>query len=471
MHLGSPPSHHHPMRWCALTRARTCAWAVRLAMHPHPHGSRRGMSTTTRARAETSTTSTLSTSALATPPRSLPRGAYVHLPFCVRKCLYCDFAVTALGARGAAAVAPLSPGALRGGNVSPSGRPPALTSYLATLHSEIAATAGPAPGDPPLATLSFGGGTPSLLPPDDLARLVEAVDKKWGLAHDAEISMEADPGTFDAPRLRSYITDARITRISIGVQTFEDDLLRACGRSHDAGDVRAALEAVAVARPHSWSLDLMSGLPGLNARAWAATLRAALAACPDHISVYDLQVEPGTPFARLYTPGVAPLPSEGAAADQFESAGAILGDGGFQRYEVSNFAASPAHRSAHNALYWRGDADWLAFGLGATSRLGGVRVARPRGVRDWTAWVGRLEEGGRGVPAAAFGPQSCPDLPPTRADLLTDIVMLRLRTADGLDLVEVGRAFGKEAAAAVVRGLAPHAAAGRAGPASDGGAP
>ena len=143
------------------------------------------------------------------PPRR-PRGAYIHLPFCVRKCLYCDFAVTALGARAAAAVAPLSPGALRG--VTGSGRaggggqaaspPAAMASYLATLHAEIAATAGPSPGDLPLTTLSFGGGTPSLVPPADLARLVDAVDAKWGLAPGAEVSMEADPGTFDAARLR-----------------------------------------------------------------------------------------------------------------------------------------------------------------------------------------------------------------------------------------------------------------------------
>jgi oxygen-independent coproporphyrinogen-3 oxidase len=226
--------------------------------------------------------------------------------------------------------------------------------------------------------------------------------------------------------------------------------------------VAAALEAVAAAGPASWSLDLMSGLPGLGRAAWARTLAAALAAGPDHISVYDLQVEAGTPFARLYTPGVAPLPSEAEAADQFEAAGAVLGAGGFQRYEVSNFAVSPAHRSAHNALYWRGDADWLAFGVGATSRLGGVRVARPRGVRAWVAWVERLGgEAAAGVPATDFDAPH-PDPPPTRADLLTDIVMLRLRTADGLDVAEVGRAFGAGAAAAIERALTPHAAEGRA---------
>ena len=401
-----------------------------------------------------------STSA-SSPPAPLPRGAYVHLPFCVRKCLYCDFAVQALGARAAAAVAPLSPGALRGAPATQTltrTRPPALDSYLSTLHAEIDATAGPGPGDPPLETLSFGGGTPSLIPPPDLARIVEAVREKWGFSETAEISMEADPGTFDAERLAAYIRDAGVTRLSIGVQSFEGDLLKACGRSHDAADVAAAIEAIQKVAPRSWSLDLMGGLPGLTAAIWARTLRAAITAGPDHISVYDLQVEAGTPFARLYSPGVAPLPSETAAAEQFEAAGSILGAAGFERYEVSNFARSPSHRSAHNALYWRGDVDWLAFGLGATSRLGGVRVARPRGVREWERWVEGLKASG-GVPRSADSDAASP---PSSSDLLTDIVMLRLRTADGLDLEEVGARFGGAAAAAVERGLAPHAEAGRA---------
>lgn len=404
----------------------------------------------------TASTSTSAPSPAAPAPPPLPRGAYVHLPFCVRKCLYCDFAVTALGARAAAAIAPLSAGALRGSARALS-RPPALDAYLSTLHAEIAATAGPSPGDPPLTTLSFGGGTPSLIPPPDLARLVDAVASKWGLAPGAEISMEADPGTFDAARLRAYVADAGVTRLSIGVQSFEGDLLTVCGRSHDADDVAAAVEAIQAVGPPSWSLDLMSGLPGLTAAAWARTLRAAIAAGPDHISVYDLQVEDGTPFARLYSPGVAPLPSEGNAAGQYEAAGELLGAAGFERYEVSNFARSGAHRSAHNGLYWRGDEDWLAFGLGATSRLGGVRVARPRGVRAWEAWVEGLSAAG-GVPGGGGGAVN----PPSRADLLTDIVMLRLRTADGLDLAEVGARFGAGAAAAVARGLTPHAAGGRA---------
>jgi coproporphyrinogen III oxidase-like Fe-S oxidoreductase len=405
-----------------------------------------------------------------TPPPPSPAGAYIHLPFCVRKCLYCDFAVTPLGARAAAAVAPLSPGAWRrrkgGGNATLPQRPPGMDAYLATLHAEISATAGPPPGAPPLRTLSFGGGTPSLIPPDDLARLVDAVDAKWGLAPGAEISIEADPGTFDAARLRAYISSARVTRISIGVQSFDDELLKVCGRSHDAADVRAALDAVAAAGPRSWSVDLMSGLPGLDAGRWAASLAAAVAGGPDHVSVYDLQVEAGTPFARTYTPGVAPLPTEGQAAQQFAMAGTILGQAGLTRYEVSNFAASPSHRSAHNSLYWRGDTDWLAFGLGATSRLGGLRVARPRAVREYEGWVSALGAAGHGVPcldpAAGPPPPSTLSSQAAAADLLTDIVMLRLRTADGLDVGEVRRRFGRAAAAAVEAALAPHAAGGRA---------
>lgn len=221
----------------------------------------------------------------------------MHLPFCKRKCLYCDFPVIALGKAA--------------GEATPS---PAIAAYVDALVAEIAAT--PAQDPAPLLSVYFGGGTPSLTPPALVERLLHALDHAYGLAPGAEISFEADPGTFDAARLRAYLS-LGINRLSVGVQAFQDDLLQRCGRSHGVAEVHAAVEAVHAAGVPAWSLDLMSGLPGLERVAWAASLEAAIAAAPTHVSVYDLQVEPGTPFARTYRPGSEALPGDDAAAAMF----------------------------------------------------------------------------------------------------------------------------------------------------------
>ena len=235
------------------------------------------------------------------PPPQPPTSAYVHLPFCVKKCFYCDFPVRALGEAGAQS---LLPNGSTGGGKKKS-LPEGVSSYLDTLLAEIAATAPVVVASassqlphPPLRTISFGGGTPSLLPPEEIARLVSALAEKFGggaLADGAEVSLEADPGTFDAARLRSYM-GLGVTRVSVGVQVsceqaadwstvfkvpglskkppaaspnplgrplqaFQGELLALCGRAHDLADVYRAIEAVHAAGPPSWSLDLMSGLP------------------------------------------------------------------------------------------------------------------------------------------------------------------------------------------------------------------
>lgn len=178
--------------------------------------------------------------------------------------------------------------------------------------------------------------------------------------------MEADPGTFDAERLRQYAS-AGVTRLSIGVQSFQDELLTACGRSHDVADVRRALDAVAAAGCADWSLDLISGLPGLTPALWRQSLEAAADARPSHVSVYDLQVELGTPFAKRYSPGEAPLPSGDEAADMYREASAVLSGAGYGHYEVSNHAL-PGRECRHNLVYWRAE-PYYAFGLGAASYL------------------------------------------------------------------------------------------------------
>lgn len=189
-------------------------------------------------------------------------------------------------------------------------------------------------------------------------------------------------------------------------------------------DAYRAIEAVHAAGPASWSLDVMSGLPQLTEAAWAASLAAALAAGPDHVSTYDLQVEEGTPFGRRYSPGVAPLPADDVAARMYCSASEVLRGAGYEHYEVSNYAR-PGHRCAHNMAYWQGRA-FYSFGLGSASYLQGRRYSRPKGMRAYREWVAGLAAaaaaGGPRVPGSELPPES-PD------DLLLDTIMLRLRLA------------------------------------------
>jgi oxygen-independent coproporphyrinogen-3 oxidase len=216
----------------------------------------------------------------------------------------------------------------------------------------------------------------------------------------------------------------------------------ACGRAHTTSDVAAALDAVRASSVRSWGLDLISGLPGLTRDTWAATLAAAVAARPHHVSVYDLQVEPGTAFGRWYTPGTAPLPSEGDAAQMYRAASHALTAAGcacvrwrvhttdgalmpsemplrYEHYEVSNFAL-PGRRCAHNMRYWR-NASWHAFGVAAANQVGGRRFTRPRRLCDYVAWVragGEAHDTAAAVAAAAVGAVEA------REERLLDTLML-----------------------------------------------
>ncbi|GIL43165.1 hypothetical protein Vafri_964 [Volvox africanus] len=356
------------------------------------------------------------------------RSAYIHLPFCKRKCFYCDFPVEAVGRD---TTAPKVEARMR--------------AYVDTVLREMERTKRLGTGT--LRTVFFGGGTPSLLPPSLLELLLNALHDRFGLAPDAEVSLEADPGTFDVQRLRQY-RQLGVTRLSVGVQAFQKELLEACGRGHDLPDVVAAVEAVQAAGMPSWSLDLISGLPGLTAEAWRYSLQRAVEAAPDHLSVYDLQVEEGTPFDRWQRVGRLRLPPDDAAVEMYSEASELLRAGGYEHYEVSNYAR-PGHRCAHNQVYWRG-LPYYAFGLGAASYLAGRRFSRPARMREYTAWVDTLSANGGDTLPGGYLPEE------SQEELLLDTVMLRLRTADGLDLAQLRNRFGTEALATALRALAPH---------------
>ncbi|GAB4820010.1 hypothetical protein N2152v2_007056 [Parachlorella kessleri] len=409
-----------------------------------------------------------------------PTAAYVHLPFCKRKCRYCDFPVIAVG---------MGP---------PEGKTADnMQMYVDFVWQEIRATRR-LNHSGPLETVFFGGGTPSLISLPLLEQIMRELESTFGIATGAEISIEADPGTFDAARLRSYMS-LGINRVSVGVQAFQEDLLQLLGRGHDLRDVYRAIEAVYAAGVPSWSLDLMSGLPHLTPELWQRSLESAVDADPHHLSTYDLQVEEHTPFARLYRPGERPLPADDVAAAMYCTASSVLRGAGFEHYEVSNYA-KPGHRCAHNMVYWEGK-PFYGIGMGSASYLQGRRFSRPKRLHGYRQFVeefaiygslggtaggadssarsssssgsssssSRSSNSNSGIhggaahqnPADDEGVGAVPGLhlpPETSHDKLLDTIMLRLRLADGLDLSSIqGRnADGEQLRSVVLRALQPH---------------
>jgi putative oxygen-independent coproporphyrinogen III oxidase len=299
-----------------------------------------------------------------------PRSAYLHIPFCHRRCYYCDFAVVPLGDRAAGEAG--APGSA------------SIAAYLELLHREIAA----APLGPPLSTVYLGGGTPSLLTPEQVGDLLTALGRRYGLAPAAEISLELDPASFDQRRLAGYLA-AGVNRVSLGGQSFDDDVLQALGRRHSGDDLRQAAAWLAQARSEgalsSWSLDLIQAVPGQTLPLWRQQLRQAVACGPPHLSVYDLTIEPGTVFGRRAERGQLELPHHDLAADLMDTTWAELSAAGYGHYEISNYAL-PGHASRHNRVYWSG-AGWWGFGLGATAAPWGERQARPRTRQAYAAWL------------------------------------------------------------------------------------
>ncbi|MEO1145097.1 MAG: radical SAM family heme chaperone HemW [Cyanobacteria bacterium J06638_22] len=348
-----------------------------------------------------------------------PDAAYVHIPFCRRRCFYCDFPISVVG------------DTRRGENSG------AIAQYVTQLCTEIRQT--PNLGTP-LQTVFFGGGTPSLLSVAQLEAILTALDQRFGIAIGAEISMEMDPGTFDLTHVQGYRA-CGVNRISLGVQAFQPELLQTCGRTHKPDDIPVAVEQVRMAGIDNLSLDLISGLPHQTLEQWASSLEQAIALAPQHLSVYDLIVEPGTAFARRYKPGNKPLPSDILTADMYRRAQQTLSAAGFQHYEISNYA-KPNYACRHNLRYWENRA-YYGFGMGAASYVQGQRFSRPRTRREYFEWL----EAGMPVDVSVA----------TEGDRLLDGLMLGLRLATGLSLPSLERNFGKDTVAQILTTLKPYA--------------
>ena len=349
-------------------------------------------------------------------------GVYLHVPFCRVRCGYCDFnTYTSLELGG-------------GGDQA---------SYAATASSEIAfaACALRASGVPDrsVSTVFLGGGTPTLLPPGDLAAMLGAVREEWGIDDDAEVTTEANPDSVDAADLEA-LAAAGFTRVSFGVQSFVPEVLATLDRTHDPARVPLVLRWAREAGL-AVSLDLIYGTPGENLADWRRSLEGAIGLEPDHISAYALTVEPGTALHRRVSRAELPAPTGDDEADKYELADELLAASGYDWYEISNWARTPADRCRHNLAYWRG-ADWWGIGPGAHSHVGGVRwwnVKHPR------AYAARL--------AAGQSPAAAREILDDDARTLED-VLLGTRLAQGYELVRLAPSARAQVAGLVREGLA-----------------
>jgi len=352
----------------------------------------------------------------------IAQAAYVHIPFCRRRCYYCDFPISVVGDRA------------QGSNSSK------IADYVDILCQEIATI--PIAGRF-LKTVFFGGGTPSLLSVEQLEQILAALDRKFGILGGAEISMEVDPGTFTLEQLRGYRA-AGVNRVSLGVQAFQESLLQICGRSHSIADIFAAVELIRQVGVAEFSLDLISGLPHQTLAEWQSSLAAAVAIAPTHISTYDLTIEPGTAFGRYYQPGSLPLPADDTTAQMYCLTAQFLASEGYQHYEISNYA-QPNHQCRHNRVYWE-NRPYYGFGMGATSYINGQRFSRPRKTREYYQWVEQL--------ILAEGEIDCLVTP--KEEVLLETLMLGLRLAEGLSLATLRQQFGEPALAQIWRCLQPY---------------
>jgi putative oxygen-independent coproporphyrinogen III oxidase len=335
----------------------------------------------------------------------LPTAAYIHIPFCRRRCYYCDFPVFVVGDRQNGATS---------GNIQ---------LYVEQLGQEISAQTN---YDRPLETIFFGGGTPSLLTVEQLGQILEWLSTKFGIANGAEISMEIDPGTFDLAQIQGYL-QAGINRVSIGVQAFQDNLLTVCGRSHSVADIYAAVELLHQGGVQNWSLDLISGLPQQTIADWEASLKCAIDLNPNHISCYDLIVEAQTPFAKQYEPGNTPLPSDENTAQMYRIAQQNLTAAGYDHYEISNYA-KPDYQCRHNLTYWH-NLPYYAFGMGAASNLDDRRFTRPRKTQEYYQWI-----------ADGCNWKEAPNT--SAEDRFLETLMLGLRLSRGVSLRSIESEFG-----------------------------
>ena len=335
-----------------------------------------------------------------TPSPDAPFALYVHWPFCVSKCPYCDFNSHVRAAVDQAA-------------------------WRAALLADLRHEAAMLPGRT-LGSIFFGGGTPSLMPPETVAAIIDAAAAQWRVADDVEITLEANPSSVEAARFAD-LAAAGVNRVSLGLQSLDDDALRFLGRAHGVDEGLAALTTAQAAFGRV-SFDLIYALPGQRLTAWESELARALSFGTEHLSLYQLTIEPGTRFATDAAAGRIAIPDGDTAADLFEATRAMTAAAGLPAYETSNHARAGAE-SRHNLTYWR-YGDYAGVGPGAHGRRGGMATARRRKPENWLAAVDR---NGHGMEIED------PLVPHDRA---TEALLMGLRLREGVDLTRIARLAG-----------------------------
>ena len=322
-------------------------------------------------------------------------GVYVHWPFCAAKCPYCDFNSH-----------------VRHGGIDEA-------RFAAALTREIASIAARVP-ERRVSSIFLGGGTPSLMAPQTVAAILDAVSKAWHVAEDAEITLEANPSSVEAGRFRGYRA-AGVNRVSLGVQSLNDADLKTLGRLHNAAQARAAVEIGRAVFPRL-SFDLIYARPGQTLDGWRAELDQAIAMAADHLSLYQLTIEPGTPYAALHAAGKLIVPEPDAQADFYALTQDITAANGLPAYEISNHAA-PGAQSRHNLTYWRYQ-DYAGIGPGAHGRLtvDGVKWAM-MSEKHPENWADRVEAAGHGLIV---------DEPLSREESADEMLLMGLRLREGL---------------------------------------
>jgi oxygen-independent coproporphyrinogen-3 oxidase len=293
-----------------------------------------------------------------------PIALYIHIPFCETKCPYCDFNTYSH-------IEPLMPG------------------YVAALIREIELW-GDLLEHPTVRTVFFGGGTPSYLPSEDISQIMQAANRSFEIEPDGEVTLESNPGDFTLAKLSTYL-ESGINRLSIGVQTFDDDLLKLLGRRHSA---QGALDAYRMAQDAGFdniSIDLMYGLPNQTLGGWNSTLKQALELRPPHISMYCLTLEEGTPMETWVRLGKMSDPDPDLAADMYETTQDAMREAGYRHYEISNWALE-GMESRHNIIYWRTE-PYVGVGPGAHSYLGDIRFANLKQPREYISRMTNAEDG------------------------------------------------------------------------------
>lgn len=335
----------------------------------------------------------------AAPPAAAPFGVYVHFPFCSVRCTYCDFPTVA-------------------------GRDDRIEAYLDALIAEIRAHQPEARGAAD--TVFFGGGTPSRMSGYQAARVLAAIRARFDVADAAEITLEGNPESLTADACLQF-REAGITRISVGVQSLDDAVLRKVGRAHDAKDAGRAVSDARGAGFRDVSLDLIAGLPGEDLTGWATTLQRAVALAPDHMSVYLLESDKDTPLGRAIRGGRTRVEGDDTMAEVYEETVDVLADAGYPLYEISNFARD-GRRSRHNLKYWT-DAPYAGFGLGAHGYVCGARRSNRKDLDGYLADA-----------AAGKDPVNWCE-PYDRDRRIEEALFLGLRVVEGVDLDDLGARY------------------------------